>query len=928
MKKMTILAILAVMAFGEVCGQITISHETVEYQDGSQPLATNVPRFSWQYETNNSNEGQAIAINVKQTSYRIIVASTRENAKKNIGDLWDTKTLSSNRMLLIPYEGKPLHSRDKAYWKVIASVTYNWKNEETNGLGATTLVEFIESDINFFEISLLDSTDWHAKWIGGDFYNDDIHGKTHIASRYLRKEFSISKNIRNARLYVCGLGQYSAYINGAEVAPEEILKPALSDYNKRVYFNAYDVTDMLKKGNNAVGVTLAGGRYTTVRYNEKNEEDFEWGGLTHAMHYGTPQLLLQLEVTYTDGNKELIVSDKSWKITDCGPIQKSNEFDGETYDERYTLGTWTSAGYNDKSWYPAKVVEAPRGKIVPQPNPNIKVQDTLRPVSMFQKNGKWYLDMGQNMVGYLRLQMRGQQSGDTITLRFAELLKPDSTLYVDNLRSAEATDRYIFNEKRTAPLSRSDGGVQWHPMFTYHGFRYVEITGLRGEPKPEDFQGLVFYDEMATTGTFECSNEIMNAVYRNAYWGIRSNYRSMPTDCPQRDERMGWTGDRTTGNYGESYIFNNYRLYSKWLADIEDSQWENGSISDVCPAYWRRYTDNMTWPGAFITVADMLYTRFGDLEAIRSHYPAMRLWMEHMRNRYGLDGVITRDCYGDWCVPPESPELIHSYDPYRYTEGGSISTPFYCHLCDIMAKFAELLGLQDDVDHFLFCKRFATNAYNAMFFDVATADYENGSVTANLLPLAFGMIPEEWEGEVFANILNMTENRFGGHVSTGVVGIQQLMRTLTDRGRADLALKFATDDTYPSWGYMVRNGATTIWELWNGNTADPAMNSGNHVMLLGDLILWEYEYLGGIRALEPGYSKILIQPTFIDGLDTVRCAYESVSGRIESNWRRSGDQMIGEILIPANTEAEVRLPGDDKVRKFGSGRHTLSTRVR
>ncbi len=935
---MTILAILVMMVFGEVYAQVAISHETVEYQNGSQLLATNVPRFSWQYETNNSNEGQAIAINVKQTSYRIIVASTRENAKKNIGDLWDSKTVASNRMLLIPYEGKTLPSRDKAYWKVIASTTryeitevthttYSRVNEYKS-LDTVTRVRFIESDINSFEISLLDSTDWHAKWIGGDFYNDDIHGKTRIASRYLRKEFSISKNIRDARLYVCGLGQYSAYINGAEVAPEEILKPALSDYNKRVYFNAYDVTDMLKKGNNAVGVTLAGGRYTTVRYNEKNEEDFEWGGLTHAIHYGTPQLLLQLEVTYTDGNKELIVSDKSWKITDCGPIQKSNEFDGETYDERYTLGTWTSAGYNDKSWYPAKVVEAPRGKIVPQPNPNIKVQDTLRPVSMFQKNGKWYLDMGQNMVGYLQLQMRGQQSGDTITLRFAELLKPDSSLYVDNLRSAEATDRYIFNEKRTAPLSRSDGGVQWHPMFTYHGFRYVEITGLRGEPKLEDFQGLVFYDEMATTGTFECSNEIMNAVYRNAYWGIRSNYRSMPTDCPQRDERMGWTGDRTTGNYGESYIFNNYRLYSKWLADIEDSQWENGSISDVCPAYWRRYTDNMTWPGAFITVADMLYTRFGDLEAIRSHYPAMRLWMEHMRNRYGLDGVITRDCYGDWCVPPESPELIHSYDPYRYTEGGSISTPFYCHLCDIMAKFAELLGLQDDVDHFLFCKRFATNAYNAMFFDVATADYENGSVTANLLPLAFGMIPEEWEGEVFANILNMTEKRFGGHISTGVVGIQQLMRTLTDRGRADLALKFATDDTYPSWGYMVRNGATTIWELWNGNTADPAMNSGNHVMLLGDLILWEYEYLGGIRALEPGYSKILIQPTFIDGLDTVRCAYESVSGRIESNWRRSGDQMIGEILIPANTEAEVRLPGDDKVRKFGSGRHTLSIRVR
>ena len=920
--------ILTAISDSSIFGQVTISHVTVEYQDGTQPLATNVPRFSWRYESGDSN--------VRQTSYRIVVASTQENAKKNIGDLWDTKTVTSDRMLLIPYEGKPLHSRDKAYWKVIASTTCHEVTsvkhydadvflEETSD--TVTRVRFIESDITSFEISLLDSTDWQAKWIGGDFYNDDIHGKTRIASRYLRKEFALRNNIRKARLYISGLGQYSAYLNGLEVAPEEILKPALSDYTKRVYFNAYDVTDFLKKGNNAVGVTLAGGRYTTIRY---NEEEMEWGGLTHAKHFGTPRLLLQLEVTYTDGSKELIVSDKTWKITDRGPIRKSNEFDGETYDEWYHLGNWTSAGYNDKSWYPARVVTAPGGKIVPQPNPNIRVQDTLRPVKMFRKGDAWILDMGQNMVGYLQLQIQGQQPGDTVTLRFAELLKSDSTLYVDNLRSAEATDRYIVN-RNPSPLgevSRSDGGVRWHPMFTYHGFRYVEVSGLREEPKLEDFQGLVFYDEMATTGSFECSNEIMNAVYHNAYWGIRSNYRSMPTDCPQRDERMGWTGDRTTGNYGESYIFNNYRLYSKWLYDIEDTEEPTGSISDVCPNYWRRITDNMTWPGAFITVADMLYTRYGDIEAIRAHYPAMKRWMEHMRSKYGEDGVINRDCYGDWCVPPESPEKIHSNDPTRITEGGPISTPFFCHLCDIMAKFAELLGLQEDADNFRFEKRFSTNAYNSMFFDAATANYENGTVTANILPLTFGMVPEEWEREVFDNIIRKTEENFGGHVSTGVVGIQQLMRTLTDRGRGDLALKLATNDTYPSWGYMVRNGATTIWELWNGNTADPSMNSCNHVMLLGDLILWEYEYLGGIRALEPGYSKILIQPIFINGLDTVRCAYESVSGRIESNWRRNGDQMIGEILIPANTKAEVRLPGEEETRHYGSGRFILFTKIK
>ena len=393
-------------------------------------------------------------------------------------------------------------------------------------------------------------------------------------------------------------------------------------------------------------------------------------------------------------------------------------------------------------------------------------------------------------------------------------------------------------------------GLGWGPQFTYHGFRYVEVSGLRVEPKIEDFTGIVLYDEMPMTGSFETSDEIINAVYHNATWGIRGNYRSMPTDCPQRDERMGWTGDRTTGCYGESFIFDNHRLYAKWLQDLEDCQLENGSLSDVAPAYWRNYTDNMTWPGAFITVADMLYTRFGDLWPIQQHYDAMRLWMLHMKKYYLKDGILIRDTYGDWCVPPESPELIHTRDTNRITRPANLSTPFYCYLAGKMAHFADLLGRGNDADFFRNEISTVTTAYNAKYLDVATGRYDHNTVTANILPLAFGMVPKGLEEKVFANIIDKTVNEFDGHVSTGVVGIQQLMRTLTEYGRGDLALKLATNDTYPSWGYMVRNGVTTIWELWNGNTADPAMNSGNHVMLLGDLIIWEYEYLGGIRALE------------------------------------------------------------------------------
>lgn len=897
-------------------GQVTISNLTVEHQDGSQPLGTNAPRFSWNYQSD--------AFNVQQNSYRIIVASTEELAQKGIGDLWDTKTVTSNRMLLIPYEGKTLQSRDKVYWKVIASVTYNKGTDSESA----PIVESIESDIQFFEVSLLYQDNWTAQWIGYYFKDDTLIQRTRVPARYLRKEFSLRDDVQSARLYVSGLGQYSAFINGAEVAAEEIFKPALSDYHKRIYFNAYDVTDMLQKGDNAIGVSLAGGRFYTMRY---NRNEIEWFGLYNIMHYGLPRLILQLEITYTDGTTDRLVSNPSWKITNQGPIRTANEFDGETYDANYDLGKWTSVGYENSPDYDASIwvgapsVYPPGGALQPQSNPNLQIQDTLRPIAIFQKGGKWYLDMGQNMVGYLDLKMWDLHPGDTVTMRFAELLNPDSTLYMDNLREIDATDRYIVSNAETGTISS-----RWHPTYVYHGFRYVEISGLRKKPATDDFLGLVFYDQMNNTGHFETSNEILNTVYHNAYWGIRGNYRSMPTDCPQRDERMGWTGDRTTGNYGESYLFDNHRLYSKWLTDIEDTQWPSGALSDVCPAYWRRYTDNLTWPGVLITAADMLRTRFGDDQPIREHYDAMKKWLHHMKTHYMVDGIMTRDGYGDWCMPPESLELIHAKDPSRITRAEAISTPFYCYLADKMAQFAKLLNKPEDEAFFRNEIAFVTKAYNKKYLDKENGRYDNNTVTANILPLWFGMVPKEVEEKVFASIIDKTENECNGHVSTGVVGIQQLMRTLTEYGRGDLALKIASNDTYPSWGYMARNGATTIWELWNGNTAEPSMNSGNHVMLLGDLLVWEYEYLGGIRALEPGYSKIQLKPYPIKGLSNVDCTYESVSGTIVSSWKQKGKIFEWNITIPANTTAEVWLPTKDGYEKktYGSGHWQLKSTIR
>ena len=889
---------------------VEIVKPTVEQQDGSRALATNQPRFSWQYETTESN--------VMQQDYRIIVASTAENAQNNIGDLWDSGVMASDQMLYIPYAGKALQSRDKTYWKVIATVK--------NGKGKAQ----VESEVQSFEISLLSQDDWQAQWIGHKFEDDVLVGHTRLAARYLRKDFALNGEVSKARLYVSGMGVYSAYLNGTEVAPEELLKPTLSWYSKRAYFNTYDVTEMLNSGDNAMGIILEGGRFTTIRYDVKNPN---WDGTENAFGFGTPRLLLQLEVTYKNGQKETIVSDETWKITNRGPIRTANEYDGETYDENFDLGDWNQPNYDDSAWLQAELVDAPEGELSAQPNPNIKVQEVLKPIALFQQGDKWMLDMGQNMVGVLDMKVRGQQAGDMITLRFAELLTPDSMLYTANLRGAECTDRYIITNNSTlstdSKLSTLNSQLHWHPMFVYHGFRYVEISGLREKPDLNDFEGLVFYDEMPITGSFETSNEIINAVYHNAFWGIRGNYRSMPTDCPQRDERMGWTGDRATGNYGESYIFDNHQLYAKWLSDAEDCQWDNGSLPNVIPPYWRGYTDNMTWVGAVVTVADMLYTRFGDLEPVRQHYDALKKWILHMKNDYMRAGLMPRDTYGDWCMPPESLELIHSKDPKRITEATVLSTPFYCYLCGKLAKFAKALELDDDVAFFQQEITTTTVAFNDKYFNRVTGVYANNTVTANILPLWFGMVPKGLEDRVMNSIVDKTMNECGGHVSTGVVGIQQLMRCLTEYGHADLALKIASNDTYPSWGYMVRNGATTIWELWNGNTADPAMNSGNHVMLLGDLILWEYEYLGGIRAMEPGYSKIQLKPYPIEGLDYVNCAYNSVSGRIESSWKREGNHFEWDFVVPANTTAEVCLPTASgyEVKTYGSGSYHLSSEL-
>jgi len=503
-------------------------------------------------------------------------------------------------------------------------------------------------------------------------------------------------------------------------------------------------------------------------------------------------------------------------------------------------------------------------------------------------------------------------------LRFAELLNPDSTLYLANIRSAKVTDIYT---------PAADGPFSWEPSFVYHGFRFVEISGMEEQPQLSHFTGRVFYDRMETTGQFETSNEVINKTFRNAYWGIRGNYRGMPTDCPQRDERQGWLGDRATGCFGEAFVLIMHCCTANGHRISRTHKVLKAASRLLSPRYWTIYNDDVTWPAAWFYAAKMLWQQYGDTAPIKKHYASMKRYLERIQQVSMQDYILTKDTYGDWCMPPERQDLIHSQDPARKTAGPVLSTTMYYSLLNLMTQFAEITGNQTDIPQFRELAAKIKEAYNARYFDADSAHYDNNTVTANILSLQLGLVPEGREEEVFRNIVEKTEKDFDGHVSTGVLGIQQLMRGLTEHGNVDLAYKIATNKTYPSWASMIEKGATTIWELWNGDTADPAMNSGNHVMLLGDLIIWYYEDLAGIKnhPESVAYKKLWMEPKFPEGLSHVKASYNSVYGEIKSEWTREKDAFSWDVTIPANTSAIVRIPKAFHIQKpSGGGIHGIN----
>lgn len=828
------------------------------------------PRLSWEITSKDRS--------VMQKSYQIMVASSLEKLNSNQADLWDSKQVRSDVSVFLPYAGKTLESRMECYWKVRVVTnkgTSNWSQPAKWTMG------------------LIHAGEWQAKWIGLNKSFDweaPTAGCTRLAARYFRKEFEASQQPVKATLYLCGLGLYKLHMNG-EVIGDQELAPTPTDYTKVAKYNTFDVSKNIQKGANAIGVVVGNGRFFHMRGNP----NFEY-----------PKMILQLELEYADGSRQTVLSDDTWKVTADGPIRANNEYDGEEYDACKEMPGWNKAGFTSQKWFTAEYIEEKQLKLEAQLNQNIKVMDVIRPIDISElKTGTYILDMGQNMTGWLRMKVTGKR-GEQVKLRFAEFLNKDGNINQENLRGGLATDIYTL---------KGEGNEIWEPIFTSHGFRFVEITGFSGTPTINDFEGRVVHDDMELTGNFKTSNPLINQIYKNAYWSIRGNYRGMPTDCPQRTERMGWTGDRAVGSYGESYIFNNNDLYAKWLDDIATTQREDGSLSDIAPSYWNSYSDNMTWPGTYLMVANMLYERFGNKEPIVKHYESMKKWLYYMRDKYMTpDHIMPRDVYGDWCMPPESPELDNSKDPTRITDAAVIGTAYYYYMLELLEKFAGILNKPEDAKRFVDEAIVIKDAYNKKFLNTQTGQYSNNTVTANLLSLSFGMVSEEYKQAVFQNIVNKTMKEFNGHISTGLIGCQWLMRGLTDNGRPDIAYQMLTNTDYPSFGYMIKNGATTMWEHWNGNTLPLWIDSQNHVMLLGDLIVWFYENVAGIKNAREsyGYKKLTMKPLVLDGLNTANASFHSVHGLVKSSWKKDNKSFHWELTVPCNATATVYIPASSR----------------
>lgn len=756
--------------------------------------------------------------------------SSRPNVES--GDQWDSGRIASGEYTHIAYSGKKLESNTTYYWKV------RYWNQD--GVASPY------SRVARFDTGLLSPADWKAQWLGG--------------GNQLRKEFSLRAAPVRARAYVAGLGYYELRINGRKVG-DHVLDPAWTEYERRVLYAVYDVTGHLRQGANAIGVMLGEG----------------W--------FKARAAIVQIEIELPGGEKTRVISDATWKAAD-GPVVSDSIYHGETYDARKEMPGWDLPGFDEGRWRAVRLGTSPKGVLSAQLMPPIRVVGEILPLKMTNpKPGVYVYDLGQNISGWVRLRVRGP-AGTTVILRHAELLYEDGTINVENLRSARATDTYI--------LRGDPEGEVYEPRFTYHGFRYVELTGFPGTPKLDTVLGRVVHTDVAPAGGFSASKPLLNQIQRIVLWGTKTNLHSIPTDCDQRDERLGWLADAHLAAETAMLNFDMAAFYTNFLRSIRDSQAGDGSVGDTVPRGRRRGPADPAWGAAYPLLVLYMYQQYGDVRVVEEHFEGIRKWAEYLRSR-SQDHIVSESKYGDWVSLERTP-------------GSLVSTFYYYWSVDIVAKAAEILGKKEEAERYRALARQIAEAFHKRYYDPELRGYANGTQTANVLPLYLGIAPEELRRTLRGRLADEIVYYKNTRLTTGIIGTKYLFPVLTRLDRADLAYELATATGYPSWGYMIENGATTIWELWQNKTG-PSMNSHNHPMF-GSIGVWFYTALAGINVAEggAGYRHIRIEPQVVRDLQYASGSLETLRGAVSSSWSRSNKALHLDVTVPVGSTAEVAIP--------------------
>jgi len=828
------------------------------------------PTFSWKLP---------VAGNIKsQSAYRLVVASKPE-LLPNKADFWDSGKVKSDQSVWVNYKGVPLDSRQKVYWKVMF-----WdQNNNTSEW----------SEVARFELGLLTNSEWNAEWIGLPSQKKLEKTKAGFyfhRPQYLRKEFRLTDEIEQARLYITAKGVFEAQLNGQKVG-NDIMTPGWTPFKKRIETLTYDVTNQIATGDNAIGIILAEGWHS--------------GRIAYERSHREPKpimrALCQLEVKYVNGSIETIYSDDSWQGTRNGPIRFAGIYDGEEYDANLEMQGWSKPGFDENGWESVvQEVVNPEVNLVPKRHAPVRDKMELEAQKItLPEPDKLIFDFGQNMVGVPMINLPVRK-GQVLKIRFAEMLQQNGKLYTDNYREARSTDYYIPKE---------NGFITWKPKFTFHGFRYVELTGFDSDAIPDRswVKGIVQYSDFEDAGEFSSSDEKLNRLQSNIKWGLRGNFFDIPTDCPQRDERMGWTGDAQVFAPTSILNCNVHAFWASWLQSMREEQLADGGIPIVIPSN-RSYKPSAGWSDAATIIPWEIYMRTGDKSILEENYRMMKDWVTYYKLAFKSREEKLKPL-GDWLQPLSKNPVD---DKMGETSIELIETAYLAHSINMTYKTAKVLGYPADATNLKVLRDSVRHVFENEFFDIngrLVTDFE--TQTAYLMALAFELVSKEMAEKIVPHLLR-TIHQVDDHLRTGFLGTPLLAPTLDKFGQADLMYKILFKETYPSWFYSINQGATTMWERWNSYShtegfGDAGMNSFNHYAY-GAIGQWFYEGIAGIIPLEPGYKRILIAPTPGKQLVFANAEYNSVYGKIESNWKKRGLGLELEVTIPPNTKAEVVIP--------------------